>query len=161
MVFEHEGIAVNAAKRFFGRCKSEQDYEDLLQITRMIIIDLQKSYDPDKAAFTTYCHHYLYRRLLNYFQTASIRDYLDLETVELDDPCVYLGHDQIQEKRVLLKQLLAHCNKYDKRRQKVLSMHLLGYQNKDIAKKYKVSAERVRQLLNEMKRDRSFGTKRL
>lgn len=158
MIYEHDGLAITLANKFKGRCHSEQDYEDLLQVTRMIILDLEKSHDPEKSKFTTYCYTGVYRKLLNHFETAALRDYLKIDFIEYEDREEDYRNCKA-DNLILLRQLVRGLSKRD---QKIYSMKMAGYYNKEIGKKLKISAERVRQLFNDIKdRVTKIGTSEL
>lgn len=150
MQFEHEGLARRLTAKFNKKIHTYQDWEDTLQETRIMILEAEKEYNSDKSKFTTFCFTTVYRDLLNYFESSTIRNYKKYIGLTKEDYLDYRSCDPNQDKFVCVKQIYNGLNNKQK---KLITMHLLGYENKEIGKKEGCSGENIRQKLNVIKKN--------
>lgn len=103
------------AQKFRNRCRSLQDWECLQQDVYVIYLEHKHKYDRSKSSLNTWCHNYLFKKVLTFVDSAAQRN--SKRYVPMDNLPVIKTYQMNPDLRKLIKNLtkdeIYAINKYD------------------------------------------------
>jgi len=144
---------------------SRDEYDDIFQDCAIDFIKCLKEFDPTKSKITTYSskkilsehkrrmkRHYKKKNVLGeyFFDDIVSNDNLEMLNVLSD---TYNYEDNIINS-ILTKDILNQLeNKFSSRNIEVINLYVSGIEQKEIAKMYNISRQRVGQIINKFKKE--------
>ena len=144
---------------------SRDEYDDIFQDCIIDFIKSLKEFDPTKSKITTYSskkilsehkrrmkRHYKKKNVLGeyFFDDIVSNDNLEMLNVLSD---TYNYEDNIINS-ILTKDILNQLeNKFSSRNVEVINLYVSGIEQKEIAKMYNISRQRVGQIINKFKKE--------
>lgn len=144
---------------------SRDEYDDIFQDCIIDFIKSLKEFDPTKSKITTYSskkilsehkrrmkRHYKKKNVLGeyFFDDIVSNDNLEMLNVLSD---TYNYEDNIINS-ILTKDILNQLeNKFSSRNIEVINLYVSGIEQKEIAKMYNISRQRVGQIINKFKKE--------